>query len=723
MTKLIDNQSQRTRGDTPMMEQELCYNINNQNWDIVDDRLVKGKEIEDIPVVVVMTYDSENYIWCKHHKQFEQVQECVGIKWRTNFCIIDGIPVCFSYKNPNSHAPCNFNGFSRYYYKQYIILKIPVRWRMNIHDDKNLLFIGVDICELLIGHSDAPPVYASPRIRKYVYGITTYDIQSENIYHFQKKLAYPVTVTEKTIDMLRDLAKVMYGLKPAKVNCITVNENYIKAFLFRPYDLNCYFLQKYVNMEYIPKDCKNAYHIICEQLETNPPKGLKKLYHYNPYVVPMYRVLCELGFKDYNLMRLFFDDYKIGDVDFSQCGKCDFPFWDTGGIKYNKQNKPSQIDRRQNNDMISQDEIDYLLSSLDEEKLLRQYNEYRAWNKLKFIVNWFMQNKSELNVARKLYKYTKESDIRWKNDVYNMLYQYFDDLSDTVKNEFLSHGCTVAVHDKLVFEINHLEYVRQEIKYRPYEEELQCEINGFRFELPRYTDEFADIGREMSNCLASYIQSVLNHNCTIVVVKKDNHCLACIEVNEEGRDIIQALGFNNKNLEGDIKDIVIMWSKKMMLFDSMIELNVDEFKWPNNQPIEYKNLDNKKTYFIYTIKELVNLPKEDRGEGFYRTLTTKVVTRYFYIGHRTHFTLPGLDEIPNRDERVYIHKIFPDLDCVLEDALDGVAEAQSVMYELYKHYLPFNYAKTNFWDMKSKFVRYSFPPLRRSSFDDDDLCV
>ena len=302
-----------------------------------------------------------------------------------------------------------------------------------------------------------------------------------------------------------------------------------------------------------------------------------------------------------------------------------------------------------------------------------------------------------------------------------MIYEYFDDLSDNVKNEFLSDGCTRSVHDSLVYEINHLSYVRQELKYYNFTEDLECEINGFRFELPRYTDELVDVGKEMNNCVSSYISSVKNHLCTIVVVRKDTRCLACIEVDRKGEKIVQALGENNEKLNGDTLVAVILWANKMLLFDESFELNMEAFCLSKNQIAEYKNLENKTTYFIFTIKELLKLPREDRGCGFYRALATKVLTREYRRKDSMEIMfMPILSEIPNKDERVYIHKVCPDLDCVIEDALSGVEEAQIVMHELYEQHLPSNFARKNFWYMKTRFFSYGFPPLIRFVYDETE---
>ena len=253
--------------------------------------------------------------------------------------------------------------------------------------------------------------------------------------------------------------------------------------------------------------------------------------------------------------------------------------------------------------------------------------------------------------------------------------------------------------------------------YPVYTEDLECEINGFRFELPRHTDELAEIGREMHNCVASYTSKTKYHDCTIIVVRKDNCCVACIEIDRSGNNIKQALGVNNERLTGDVRIAVILWVKKMLLFDESSELNMDEFTISDGQNVEYRNINDKISYFLYTVKELLSLAKEERGRGFYRALATKVVTKQIY---NDRIFLPELHEIPNKDERVYIHKVCPSLDCIIEDAMNGIEEAQIVMYELYQQYLPSNLERKNFWYMKTRFIYYDFPKLFRRVYDEHD---
>ncbi len=694
-----------------MHERELYYNVKKQDWVLFDGRLGQNREIEDIAVVVLMECDGHYFIWCKSHACFEKVVDTDGVKWQTASCVMHGVPACFSYGNKQSKVPCIFTGFS--YYENRSVVKIPVRWRLHAHAEDPVLFVGVDICEIFLARSNDLPAFCRPHIRAFSYGTVTYNLENEEITYFSKHITYPRTVMGNTIDMLKDLVGRTYGLRPGKINHPLKGKTYIQALMFRPYDLNCYFLDHYVDMSLVPKVCKNAYHIVCKQLGVEPPKGLKKLYSYNPYVVPMYRVLLELGFTDYNLMRPFFSGARIGDIDFERCSTANFPFWSDDEEEANEKFDPYALGAHRVEDSIAQEEIDAILRGCLDGPWRKDYS---LWEKVKFLVGWMIESKGEKWAAKKLYKYSEGKQLRWQYDVHAMLYQYFDDLSDDIKKEFLAKGCTIALHDRLVYEINHLDYMRQELKYPDYLEDLECEINGFRFELLRHTEELAEIGQEMHNCVASYIQRVKERECTVLVVRREQHNLACIEIDHKGCNIKQALGISNKKLEGDLLLAVCLWADRMHLRDESGELDRAGLALQDGKQVEYKQLAGKKSYFLYTIKELVSLSKEERGCGFYRALATKVVTREFQLDHIV--GMPVLNEIPDRNERVYIHRVCSDLDSIIEDALFGCVEAQIVMCELYQQYLPKNPARRQFWYRKIRDVLYYFPPLDRNVWDE-----
>ncbi len=695
---------------------ELYYDIHTHKWESCTDEAWLGKEIEDIPLVIVMEREDEYYVWCKKHTMYELIKDNQGIEWHTDSCVMHGFPVCFPHQNnKKSHIIEDYTDYDGLKKET----KIPVRWRLTSDEKKSMFYIGVDICELrfydgLLG--------AVTRIKKYLYGVSSYNLLNEERKYFQKTIPYPKSVVQHTLDMMADMIKGIYNIKPNIPADKICDEESIIAFMFRPFDMNCIELTRYVPVsKCVPKDCKNAYHIFCEQLGIKPPKGLKKIYYHNPLALPMYRALQELGFRDYNLIRIFFDEAKIGRMDFARCEACDFPFWDDTdyeALEREKQKRDRErADRRSETGMITQEEIDALLCGGEFERIERQ-REHREWTQLKFMTEWMIKEKGEMVTAWRLHKYTKNGPKGWQQDVSNMIYQYFDNLSEKSKQNFLDKGFSIALHDNLVYEINHFDYVRREINYYGYEEDFECEINGFRFELPRYTDELADIGKEMNNCVASYIPHIDGfRNSLIIVVRKEGHCEACIEVDLRNCCIEQAFGASNEYLTGDVLVAVTIWAEKMLLRDSNHCLNRNELSNIYRERIVCRNIPGRKTYFLYTLKELLSLPAEERENGFYRALTTKFVT--FAFNNDIYPQNISIREIPSRDERKYIHTLFPQLDCVIEAAIKEVTEAQSAMFKLYEEFLPRNRVRIQYWACKSEYR--DFLKLKRNVYVRDDF--
>ncbi len=704
-----------------MAERELYFDLNEQDWTICHDGAWLGKEIEDIPLVVVMKSEDDYYIWCKEHRRFELVKKNTGIDWETDTCDMRGFAACFRYRSNETSSKVPNLDYHQCYNPYKESLRIPIRWRLRSDEKTTTVYVSVDICDVIIRYNKDQLVDFAPRIRCYRYGVASYALPAEEKNYFQEKLAYPEKVIYHIMDMLADLAKNIYGIKPAIPEEKIKGENTIMAFMFRPFDLNCYELTRYVPVsKCVPKDCKNAYHIFCEQLGIKPPKGMKKIYYHNPLALPMYRVLLELGVRDYNLMRLFLDGVKIGRLDFATLNPYIFPFWDDTDYEAIEEERKRREQERKNRsigDGISQAEIDDLLDAGEYERVERR-KEYREWNQLKFIMDWLLKEKGEMVTVWRLHKYTKNGPKNWQQDISSMIYQYFDNLSDKIKQEFLDKGFTVAVHDNLVYEINHLDYMRREIKYFWDEEALECEINGFRFELPRYTDEYVDIGKEMNNCVAAYIpRDTYYKDSVIVAVRKDGRCEACIEVIMNDCCIRQAFGVSNEYLAGDVLTAVIIWSEKMLLYDRNHCLEKNEPVHIDRTRAVCKDIPGKRTYFIYSLKELLSLPAEERGNGFYMALTTKFVTAEF-----NQEKIPpniSINEIPGKDEQKYIQTLFPQLDCVIEAAINGVMEAQVAMYKLYSEFLPRNLARKEYW--KKKAERRDFPKLLRNVYVAEDF--
>ena len=82
--------------------------------------------------------------------------------------------------------------------------------------------------------------------------------------------------------------------------------------------------------------------------------------------------------------------------------------------------------------------------------------------------------------------------------------------------------------------------------------------------------------------------------------------------------------------------------------------------------------------------------------------------KLIYQGIRDVFRVRSLSQI-----------LFPQLDCVIEAAINGVTEAQVAMYKLYSEFLPRNLARKEYWKKKAELR--DFPKLLRNVFVTEDF--
>ena len=107
-----------------------------------------------------------------------------------------------------------------------------------------------------------------------------------------------------------------------------------------------------------------------------------------------------------------------------------------------------------------------------------------------------------------------------------------------------------------------LEKIRNnKITYSKSETRLEDKINNIMFYLPPDTNHLLEAGSRLHNCVGSnYRINALHHECTIVLMKKDDKFVGCIEVND-GK-IRQALGPCNASLKDDALSAFLSWEKK-----------------------------------------------------------------------------------------------------------------------------------------------------------------
>ena len=125
------------------------------------------------------------------------------------------------------------------------------------------------------------------------------------------------------------------------------------------------------------------------------------------------------------------------------------------------------------------------------------------------------------------------------------------------KNFLTTHQIACRNYDRLRKQFNEIAF--QEVRNPKYE----CSFGKYIFIYPKTIDDIKEEAVQQSNCVASYIQRVIDGECHILFMrlKEDpNKSLITIEVNNDR--ITQAKGKYNRELTPDEEDIVTKWNAK-----------------------------------------------------------------------------------------------------------------------------------------------------------------
>ncbi len=682
-----------------MIEKAFLYN--QKKWLICDNAKFVNTDINRLPIAFIILYPPEKWIWCQQHKTFEKVLKQNSISFQSETgCLIYGIPAFYWFENSWLKL------FGRFYKDE----EIPVRWRVFRGSESQPLIISADILLLRFRYDNKSIFSHAPNLNNFSY--LSYSVSMQEGGNIKciheapsaKEYLIPDGVADIVVESLKDDVEKQYGIRPTTETSLKGREK-INAFLFRPFEINSYVLSESMFGieldEIVPKDCMDGYQRLCKRLSVSPPKGLHKIYTKKPYSLVMYRILQELGFSNYDLILPFFESTRIGSMDIAKQKIADFPFFNDSGE-------------------FSQAEIGSSSSMTPDEAY------YEDWNRLSFLTKWLMEIKGENWVARRLLRYSVDPVITPNEDVCKMLYQHFDRVSDRAKNLFIQKGFSHELHELLVAETNQLEYGREELQHLPYERDFECEINGYRFELPTYTDDIAKAGVAMRNCIASYLGDICGKKCTIITVRKGDRYVACIEI--RGHRIIQALGFNNTYLQGEPLIVINFWIYRMMLYDTTYYLHYDGFHEIPLQSFHWQNLPGRHTFFLYDLEELLSIPKKDMKPGYYRALGAKLYNNVSPFNDCEEIRkkyMHLLHVIPTKrmaDEKAYLHAVCPSLDPIVEAAYEGNGEAQWVLAGLYEEYscniVPNNKLRCEYWKKKAEASgEPGFPLLFRHNSD------
>ncbi|MFR6215326.1 MAG: PcfJ domain-containing protein [Coprobacillus cateniformis] len=153
-------------------------------------------------------------------------------------------------------------------------------------------------------------------------------------------------------------------------------------------------------------------------------------------------------------------------------------------------------------------------------------------------------------IARELYDYVKMmSTISSKFDKYP-------------RNFLTTHKIACRNYNRLKQEFS------EELFKKRIRTDYECVYKGYQFVYPKSIQEIKDEAVQQHNCVASYIDDVINGKCHILFLRKRDSLdksLVTIEVNTYTETIVQAKGKFNRDTTEEENKVIEAWNKKFSI--------------------------------------------------------------------------------------------------------------------------------------------------------------
>ena len=143
------------------------------------------------------------------------------------------------------------------------------------------------------------------------------------------------------------------------------------------------------------------------------------------------------------------------------------------------------------------------------------------------------------------------------NDGLDMFKQFFHLIPSEIKQKILKEGFTEYYHDILAKISYQAKHRKINFKYSEEQKNLQDEIDGYTFALPKSNHQLQEIGATLHNCVASYSDNVKKKSSTIIYAKKEGEYKICIEL--QGNKIIQEKTNYNTNPQNEDFEVLKKW--------------------------------------------------------------------------------------------------------------------------------------------------------------------
>lgn len=520
-------------GGLDVLKLAFRYSMDEEGWVPCTDSEMAERDIETLKYVLLVKDAGDEadglYLRCPEHRKDEKIAYCEnGEIVSEEGCKFDGLVGIGEKKSKNSNP---YESFKEDHKSKFV----PFRWRIFQSNDNSPMNIAADVL-----YTDMVFSSSSMKWRNFSFSIdlskrkmviSKIKCCPENLTGFAYSnsssnsmkewteatgVDIPDVVEDVVLDLLREWIGNKYGIKPTVLSQLK-GASKIKAFVTRPFDLNVVFLKPFLKDfimdgkskddfdKVFPYEQKDNYEKICNCLEIEPPKILRRAYMFNPYSIVWYMIFTQWGIDDINLMQkfLYLEDHICGVR--------------LQNLFYNKEQK----------------------------KVLCCENEFcKQWYALVFYCKWMVERKREKILLPWIYSVSTEntmSDLEW-----NMLREFcnhFNDLSDEVKDRLARDGFTTYVHDSVHTEIANLSHkwdhraIHYEDKFLSYE----CRINQYEFRLVHDTAMLSKLGVIFHMVVASHRERLIRNESIIVYLLDASEYLAFIEIYKSGY-IVQANG-------------------------------------------------------------------------------------------------------------------------------------------------------------------------------------
>ena len=179
---------------------------------------------------------------------------------------------------------------------------------------------------------------------------------------------------------------------------------------------------------------------------------------------------------------------------------------------------------------------------------------------LVFFSKYSIKKRGQLSTMNTILRKSEDVDYFMKDDAFCMFRSYFRHIPEELRKDILEDGFTRFNHDALCKVSFSTENRNITFKYSGEQKNLEDDIDGYSFRLPKTNMQMCEIGTALHNCVASYAEIVEGKECTIVYAKKDGEYKICIEV--RGKEVCQERIDRNEVPTGEEKAVLSKWHER-----------------------------------------------------------------------------------------------------------------------------------------------------------------